>query len=1346
LPREQILGKNNYELSPRELADVNSESDNYVFDTGETDLSDDKVLWHGETRVASTKKSLYRDAATGEKFIVGTIRDVTESALAGEERARLVSTLEQRSTQLQTAAQVSQAANSILDPNTLIQQTVELVRERFDLYYVGLFLVDDTGEWTGEPGQWAVLRAATGQAGRAQLEGGHRLQVGDNSMIGSCVAHARARISLDVNRESARFVNPLLPDTRSEMALPLISRDQVIGAMTIQSNEREAFSNEDVSALQAMANQLANAIQNANLFKQTQEQLADLTTIQDATAKLTAALSFEEAMDALLPHVARAVEADRVSLFVIDGGQLTRTGTFPIRAGDEHLIGQNHALADYPLTQKVVETRQPLALLSDDPELQDYARQAFKTLGVAASATIPLVGREGVLGTLAVSVNQPGRSFSDNDIRLIQTLADQATVAFERIRLIEQTQARADELTKLFDVSQQLSSAFLRPEEIAATIAHQLVGMRDLECSISLLDPDGDTLNVLVDVYVDDRGQITHEEELEAFRLSDFPATARVMNTLQPLIVQSDDESADFAELAYMRQHDVETLAILPLVSKGQAIGVMELEWWQKYSIAPEQRNLALTLANQAAVALENARLFEQTQAALSETEELAQELTVLNELGQALTARLNVEQVLQEAYREASRLVDTSNFFIALYDLEKDEIAFTFDVTESETDRQITVISASKGITGYIVRHRTSVLIEDDLPGRLSEMGIDLVGEPALSWIGVPLLLGTQVLGVMGAQSYSTPNAWDEHDLDVMTAIASQTAIAIQNARLFEESVARAEELASLNLIADTVSRSVETEDLLGKTLDQTATVLGFDAGLISLTNPETGVLSLACHQGLPETMVRNLKQQGMGGTLCEYVIQTGETIGLGNMREESPIDVTGLLRSGFHAYTGTILAHQNNTFGTICLFHCDQRDISLPQLSLLETIGRQIGVGIQNARLFEETQTRAHREQILREILAAINESQDLVENLPSITDHLRELLPIDMMTLISYTPGESEFAPLAVSAHPEHSPSVQRGGRTPLKGTATGWVITNKKPWLDTDLRQDPPFPSDRSILAKGMVSRLLVPLEVGDQVIGSLNLASTQPESYTEAHVPILNQVADQMALALERIRLLEETQIALAEVEATHSRYLRREWEATLTGRADRIWGYTDGPAGLNPDDTFWTPEVEQAVASGELVAIREVGDGGEPPQRSALAIPIKLRDQIIGVLDFYDAERTWTDEDKILVQALADQVSLALENARLFEQTQRSASRERLTGEIVGKIRAAGDVQAILETAAQELGRALGISRARVRLGPPYEGTDTLDGSETSLLSSQWRLGDSSHAPIHKIGDNGSET
>jgi PAS domain S-box-containing protein len=245
--------------------------------------------------------------------MAGSSTDITQNKQAEAERERLLADLERRSNQLQTAAEVSHAATGILDPGELIQQVVDLVQERFGLYYVGLFLVDRTGEWAGEADKWAVLRAATGKAGRQMLDVGHKLEIGGESMIGWCVANRQARIALDIGEEAVRFDNPYLPATRSEMALPLIARGQVVGAMSVQSEVEAAFSDEDISVLNTMADQVANAIENARLFEDQQrttsllaERVSELDCLNDIGRKIDETPPVPEFLAWVTEHVPSA--------------------------------------------------------------------------------------------------------------------------------------------------------------------------------------------------------------------------------------------------------------------------------------------------------------------------------------------------------------------------------------------------------------------------------------------------------------------------------------------------------------------------------------------------------------------------------------------------------------------------------------------------------------------------------------------------------------------------------------------------------------------------------------------------------------------------------------------------------------------------------------------------------------------------------------------------------------------------------------------------------------------------------------------------------------------------------
>lgn len=198
-----------------------------------------------------------------------------------QQNERMLSMLERRHKLLEIAARVGQAVTSILDLDELLEFAVNVICKEFELYYSGVFLVS-------EDEQWAVLRAGYGEAGRAMLDEQFRLAVDDKSMIGKAIRSQKAQIALDVEGETSHFKNPHLPHTRSEMALPLIVQSHSLGALTVQSERLNAFTEEDITSLQTMADQVAIAINNAQLLVKLEAANAELVRTKTYEAIATA--------------------------------------------------------------------------------------------------------------------------------------------------------------------------------------------------------------------------------------------------------------------------------------------------------------------------------------------------------------------------------------------------------------------------------------------------------------------------------------------------------------------------------------------------------------------------------------------------------------------------------------------------------------------------------------------------------------------------------------------------------------------------------------------------------------------------------------------------------------------------------------------------------------------------------------------------------------------------------------------------------------------------------------------------------------------------------------------------
>jgi GAF domain-containing protein len=205
-----------------------------------------------------------------EKRLVGDLE--TERARLDHRVLQRTQDLEHRLVYTRAAAEVIRSVGGYLRSEQLIPKIVQLVQERFNLYFVGVFLVD-------EQRQWALLKAGSGEAGTAMMENGYQLQVNETSSVGWAIHHKQPRLAFDVGFEAVRFNNPFLPMTRSELSLPLAGGQGVFGALMIQSTEVNAFDQEDLTTFQGIADVLATALENAHLFEQLEQSLEEIQTL-----------------------------------------------------------------------------------------------------------------------------------------------------------------------------------------------------------------------------------------------------------------------------------------------------------------------------------------------------------------------------------------------------------------------------------------------------------------------------------------------------------------------------------------------------------------------------------------------------------------------------------------------------------------------------------------------------------------------------------------------------------------------------------------------------------------------------------------------------------------------------------------------------------------------------------------------------------------------------------------------------------------------------------------------------------------------------------------------------------
>jgi len=367
-----------------------------------------------------------------------TLRDL--SARSKESEIEVTRKLEERSAQLNASADVGRAAVSILNPDQLLAEIVNLITDRFGFYYAAIFTLDRSGNNV-------VLREATGEAGRILKERGHKLRVGLDSMVGYVVLKREPRVALDVGQDAIRFANPLLPETRSEIALPLVVGDEVLGALDVQSKAAGAFDENSLAVLQGMTDQIAVALLNARSFSDLQTTLAYTMRQNELSRIIFGARTTREAYAALGQVYAIMSDLDRISLWMVTDRnerneplEYEAVAEWDVLGGAQLDMGLRYRVTELLLASLAAADEIIVIRDAGDVRLPTTTRERLAHVNAQAAMLVPIIVRGQLDGLIVATAEQP-RDFTDSEIRLMQGVAEQLGVVLNNLQLTNEMQA-----------------------------------------------------------------------------------------------------------------------------------------------------------------------------------------------------------------------------------------------------------------------------------------------------------------------------------------------------------------------------------------------------------------------------------------------------------------------------------------------------------------------------------------------------------------------------------------------------------------------------------------------------------------------------------------------------------------------------------------------------------------------------------------------------------------------------------------------------------------------------------------------------------------------------------------
>ena len=667
-----------------------------------------------------------------------------------------------------------------------------------------------------------------------------------------------------------------------------------------------------------------------------------------------------------------------------------------------------------------------------------------------------------------------------------------------------------------------------------------------------------------------------------------------------------------------------------------------------------DEQLLVKQVADQLSLALENAHLFQETQ-------RRAEELAVLNELGNELSTKLDPKGIADVIHKYTARLMNTKNFYIALYDEKNDEKSYPLAFEEGQLlDLKPSKVTG-RGFTDHIIRNKKIVFAPENVLGHMKALGINFVplnedDTPSQCWLGVPMLIGDRILGVIAVQSVDTPHLYDEHDRDILSTIASQAAIAAENARLFQEAQRRAQETAALAEVGREISATLELEVVLERISSYALELLQATSAAAYLPIERGERWQAVAAVGLDALPIKNDFVNRGEGVLGKVVLQHAGMIMNNVDTMPDAITISGTDRVDlFEHLMGVPVLSANRVTGLLAVWRNGEgHEFSQTELDFLTSLSLQTAIAIENARLFQETTERQQaQERSEAELRALFSAMEDVIIVYDKDGRYVRiaptnpALLfrpPQDMIgKLIHEILPKELHEPFMETIHKvlagEENVSIEYpltlGGGMYWFDANVSKLAENQVFWVARDI-------SERKLSEEALQRRntyLAVSSEIGRLVTSTLDLNTIFSRT--------VSLISERFGFYHSSIFIIEETGFNAILREATgEAGEKMKDQRHSLAVGSNSIVG--------------------KAAESGEPMVVNDVEH--EPlhrpnpfllDTRSEAAIPLRIGTRIVGVIDIQSTQKdAFTKDDISVLQSLGDQVAVAIDNARSYELSQ----------------------------------------------------------------------------------------
>ncbi|MBC7865506.1 MAG: GAF domain-containing protein [Bacteroidia bacterium] len=992
--------------------------------------------------------------------------------------------------------------------------------------------------------------------------------------------------------------------TQSIIYYPLIIKEKMLGVITVQSFKENAFSENDIDILKNLSIYISTAINNARIHQNTEdlvklrsaellEQKEELQKVYENTRllseigqKISSSLSVDAIIDDTYNSVKDLMHAEIFGIAVTNPTNDKILDFYVNEYSKKHSFILD--LTDNTRPGTLCFNEQRVVFMNDfATEIKkinpNYKPLVGKTVG--ALMYVPLSQKGKRIGIITVQ-NYEKEVFTDLHVEIVKTLAVYVASAIENAMLYghmeEEVKRRTVELVKqkeeievayehikiLEDVGKEITST-LDFEFIFEKLHQSVAGLMSTDVfGVRLYYPEKNCIAIEYEIY---NGKRDDGITMSLDNKNNFTVWC-IENKKEVLITDVAVQYKNYvSEINLISGEATNSVIFVPILLGEKVLGVLTVQSYQKNQYSEKHLNIIKTLANYAAIALENAEKFEKLNTMNHQIEDSFRNIKVLSEIGQKITSNLQFEKILDTVYEHTNKIMDATEFGVAIMDELKDALHakyYIFEGKRMSDDDTYVDIACDNRLSAWSLRNKKEVFINDIETEYIHYIpNLDAYNEKGSgafvmgSLMYLPLIIEDRVIGGISVQS-PKKNAYTVTQLDMLRTLASYTAAALNNAEAYE----------FLNLSNDKLVESYRNIEILGQMGQKITSTLDLETILeivytnvkqlmdatefgVGIFDKEKNIIDLGYYilEGKRANTAGKNPTVNMNddGRLAVWCVKNKKEVFINDIEEEYIKYIPSL-----DAYTsvGALLMKsliclpliiENNAIGIISVQSPDKNAYSELHLEMFKTIASYAAVALNNAEAYLKLNESTNRLdesfkniKVLSEIGQKITATLNFDKVLRTVYENVNKLMDASMFAVVSYDESKKELTYQVVIENQKEIDVKGNSFSIETKESLAAWCARNQKEILIGDLREE------RANYAEGGMnvgeempnSLIYIPLIIEKRVIGVLSVQSKMKHAYTQQHVEILRTLAAYSAIALDNALIYNQLNFALREVE------------------------------------------------------------------------------------------------------------------------------------------------------------------------------------------------------------------